>query len=395
MYRRALSEELEKRLQEPRRFMQIVMGPRQTGKTTAVKQALAALDRPTVVFDAGSAPVSSAARVSIEWEQARTLAKREGGAILFIDEAQKVEGWSDVVKALWDEDSWNDMPLHVVISGSSSLLLRKGLSDSLKGRFEVLRSTQWFLTEMEAAFEFGFDDFLLRGGYPGAAGLAGNYDRWLSYMDDSIIESTISNDVLQLEYVRKPALLRRMFELGSYYSGQEFSYRKILGQLDDKGNTDTIAHYLELLASAGMLAGLQKHYAKEYQARRSSPRFMVYDTALMSAAWRDRAGSLLTDSELRGRLAESAIGAYLLNRSAIERFELRWWRDGNHEVDFVIRQGEELVAVEVKSGRAKSLGGLEVFVERYPNARPLVVGGAACTVEDFLRGNIALFNKGA
>ena len=391
MFRREVSRVLEGRLREPRRFIQIVMGPRQTGKTTAVKQALRSLDAPAVVYDAGSARALPAARIATEWEQARMLARREGGAVLFIDEAQKADGWSDAVKALWDEDSWDDVPLHVVVSGSSSLLIRKGLSDSLKGRFEVIRSTQWSLPEMEEAFSFGLDEFLLRGGYPGAAALAGDAGRWLDYMDDSIIASTISNDILQLENVRKPALLGRLFELGSYYSGQELSYRKILGQLDDKGNTDTVAHYLDLLDGAGMLAGLQKYHPKEHQSRRSSPRFMVYDTALMAAAWRDRAGALLSDSELRGRLVESAVGSCLLNRAAAERFELRWWRDGGDEVDFVVRRGDALTAIEVKSGRVKSLDGLERFVGRHPGARPLVVGGDANPLEGFLRGEVPLF----
>ena len=322
MFRRELSHTLERRLREPRRFIQIIMGPRQTRKTTAVKQALDTLGLPSVVFDAGSARTSAAERIAVEWEQARMLARREGAAILFIDEAQKVPGWSDVVKALWDRDSWDDIPLHVVISGSSSLLLRKGLSDSLKGRFEIVRSTQWSLPEMEAAFGFGLEDFLLHGGYPGAAALAKDEIRWQAYLSDSIIESTISNDIIQLEDVRKPALLKLLFELGAHYSGQELSYRKILGQLDDKGNTDTLAHYLDLLDGAGMLAGLQKYRPKECQMRRSSPRFMVYDTALMTSSWRNRASSLLSDSELRGRLVESAVGANLLNRSKAEGFEL-------------------------------------------------------------------------
>lgn len=391
MYRRALSNELEKRLREPRRFMQIVTGPRQTGKTTAVRQAIDAIDLPAVVFDVGSAPASPVSRIAIEWEQARALARREGGAVLFVDEVQKADGWSDAVKALWDEDAWNGTPLHVVVSGSSSLLLHKGLSDSLKGRFELLRSTQWFLPEMKSAFGFGTDDFLLQGGYPGAAALAGDWNRWMSYLSDSIIETTISNDILQLENVRKPALLLRLFEFGSYYSGQEMSYRKVLGQLDDKGNVDTVAHYLDLLGGAGMLAGLQKYHSKEHQSRRSSPRFMVYDTALMTASWRDRARSLQADSELRGRLVESAVGACLLNRSAIERFEVYWWRDGGKEVDFVVRRGQELVAIEVKSGRVKSLDGLEAFLERFPSARPLVIGGAANPIESFLCGDVSLF----
>jgi predicted AAA+ superfamily ATPase len=393
MFRRKLSQVIEQRIAEERRFIQIVMGPRQTGKTTAVRQALKAADVPFVILDAGAVRGEPLARVRIEWEQARDLARREGGAVFFLDEAQKAAGWSELVKALWDEDSWNEVPLKVVVSGSSSLLLRKGMSESLKGRFEVLRSTQWTFAEMNEAFGFSLDDFLLHGGYPGAAPLADDSDRWLSYLADSIIETTIANDILQLENVRKPALLRRVFEMGAYYSGQEFSYRKILGQLEDRGNTDVIAHYLDLLDGAGMLCGLQKHYGKEFQSRRSSPRFMVYDTALMTAAWRDQAGSLLSDGSLKGRLVESAVGAYLLNRAMAERFELRWWREGNDEVDFVLRRGEQLTAVEVKSGRVKSLDGLASFLTRYPHARPLVVGDVANPLESFLRGEVELFRN--
>lgn len=391
MFRRMLSNTIEERIKGDRSFIQVIMGPRQTGKTTAVKQALDASAIPYISFDVGSARTEPLSRIRVEWQQARDLARREGRAVFFLDEAQKTPGWSDVAKALWDEDSWNGMPLHVVISGSSSLLLRKGMSESLMGRFEVLRSTHWTFAEMREAFDFSIDDFLLHGGYPGAAPLVRDEDRWYSYLVDSIIESTISNDILQLENVRKPALLRRIFEMGSYYSGQEFSYRKILGQLDDRGNTDTIAHYLSLLDGAGMLCGLQKHYDKEYQSRKSSPRFMVYDTALMTAAWRDDADSLMGDSALRGRLVESAVGAYLLNRAVAERFELRWWRDGNKEVDFVLRQGNNLTAIEVKSGRAKQLDGLSSFIARFPHARPLVVGDVANPLEAFLQGEVDLF----
>ena len=327
MYRRTLSHQLQDRLLEPRSFMQIVIGPRQTGKTTAVKQALKASKVPYHYVDADRFRSLPATQIAIEWDEARALARREGTAVLFIDEVHKVEDWAGAVKALWDEDTWNDVPLLVVLSGSSTLLLHKGLSDSLKGRFELLRSSHWTFAEMESAFGYDLQHFLMRGGYPGAARLSED-DRWSAYMNDSIIEATISKDVLQLETVRKPALMRRLFELGAAYSGQELSYRKTLGQLDDKGNTDTIAHYLDLLSGAGMLAGLQKHSAKKLDARRSSPRFMVYDTSLMTAVWCNEATQLLDDPAWRGRLVESAVGAYLLGRAKTEGFEVRWWREG-------------------------------------------------------------------
>ena len=390
MFRRALSLELQDRLMSDRSFIQIVVGPRQTGKTTAVKQTLDACEIPFHYVNADMVGATLATRIVIEWEQARLLAKRERKAILFIDEIQKVTDWSGTVKALWDEDTWNEIPLLVVLSGSSTLLLQKGMSDSLKGRYELLHSTHWMLSEMRDAFGYDLEDFLLRGGYPGAARLESE-QRWQAYINEPIIDATLSQDILQLENVRKPALLRRLFNLGALYSGQELSYRKILGQLDDKGNTETIAHYLDLLGDAGMLAGLQKYSKKRLEQRRSSPRFMVYDTSLMTAIWRDEANRLLEDSELRGRLSESAVGAYLLARSKTDGFELFWWRDGDFEVDFVLRRGEAVMAIEVKSGGIGDPRGLEAFKSRFPEATALVVGTPAAPLEDFLLGKVPLF----
>ncbi len=392
MYRRDISHTLEKRLTEPRRFMQIVVGPRQTGKTTAVKQALRSGSFPLVHLDAERLMSLPETQIAIQWEQARQLAQREGTAVLFIDEIQRLRNWPNVVKALWDEDSWNDVPLHVVLSGSSTLLLRKGMNESLMGRFELIRSTQWALNEMRSAFGYDLNTYLRFGGYPGAAGLIAEPQRWQSFMAESIVESTIAKDVLLLETVKKPELLRRLYEMGSYYSGQEFSYRKILGQLDDRGNTETISHYLELLKGAGMLAGLQKFDNKEYRSRKSSPKFMVYDTSLLVTAWRDLCDQLFSDASLFGRLAESAVGAHLLNRSSKEGFKVGWWRDGNDEVDFVIRKDERISAIEVKSGSPKDLGGLARFMKEFPQAKPLVVNDSAGnTLEGFLADEIALF----
>jgi predicted AAA+ superfamily ATPase len=306
---------------------------------------------------------------------------------LVIDEVQKIKNWSEVAKRLWDEDSWNDINLKVILSGSSSLLLTKGLSESLAGRFECIRSTHWSLSEMSAAFGFALEDYLYFGGYPGAAALKKNKQRWKNYMHDSIIEATISRDILQLENIRKPALMKALFELGAQYSAQELSYRKILGQLDDKGNTDVIRSYLDLLSGAGMMSGLQKFDNKPIKSRASSPRLLVHDPSLMMASWKGK-GNLLEDSALRGHLVETAVGAYLLAKSHVEGFDVFWWRDGDQEVDFVVKRGGDITAIEVKSGRVKK-SGLLTFCKKFPNAQPLVVGDRNTSVEDFLRGNIA------
>lgn len=389
MYERALVQTLRTRLLEPRRFIQIVMGPRQTGKTTAIKQAVTSLDMPCHIASADAATELGANWIDLEWRQARRLAGEGKPAILVLDEVQKVKQWSEHVKALWDEDSWWNTSLLVVLSGSSSLLLKKGTSESLAGRFELLRSTHWSFREMRDAFGYELNDYLQYGGYPGAATLRPDRTRWLAYLRDSIIETTISRDILQMEDVRKPALMRELFELGAQYSAQELSYRKILGQLDDKGNTDIIKYYLTLLDGAGMMRGLQKYENKELKSRASSPRLMVHDPALMNAEWRGR-GSLLEDSSLRGHLVETAVGATLIARSQTEDFDVYWWRDGSLEVDFVLKRGEDITAIEVKSGRVKK-SGISEFCKRYKKAVPIVVGSQNCPLEAFLLGEIPLF----
>ena len=375
-------------------YLQVVTGPRQTGKSTAIAQALTRVEKPFHSASADDVIAPNAEWLRTEWQQARNLQRNaRRPTILVLDEVQKVAGWPNVVKGLWDADRREGCSLKVILSGSSSLLLRKGLEDSLKGRFEVLRSPHWSLAETRDAFGFSLDDFLFFGGFPGAACLAGDERRWKSYMRDSIIEPTISNDVLEQENVRKPALMRALFELGARFSGQELSYNKMLGQLQDAGNTTTLAHYLTLLDKAGVLRGLEKYHPKAIERKKSSPRLMVYDTALMTAATGRAKDLLLGDPELRGHLVESAVGARLLAMGPDYGFDVHWWREGNNEVDFVLTGEDKLAAIEVKSGRTKSQGGMAAFLGEYPEATRIVVGGSASgsvTVEDFLLGNVDL-----
>ena len=328
-----------------------------------------------------------------EWDQARLLAARsEGPCLLVIDEIQMIPQWSSVVKSLWDEDTDNDTNLLVVLTGSSALLLQKGLRESLTGRFELLHSQQWDYAECRDAFGMGLDDYLFFGGYPGALPLRGDRERWLAYMTDSIINPSILNDVIGLERITKPALMYALFSLGSAYSAQELSYRKIMGQLDDAGNTTTIAHYLNVLSDAGLLTGIQKYSDKTVRKRASSPRLAVHDTALMTASYGPDRDLLLSDANRRGHLVESAVGAYLLRRSVQEGFEVNWWRDkNNREVDFVVSSGQSRTAIEVKSGRIRRLDGLDAFCVEYPGTATMVVGSYETPLEDFLLGKVPLF----
>ncbi len=383
-YRRPHAAVLAGRLAEPRRFIQVVAGPRQVGKTTLVQQVVEAAGPPVVFASADEPTLRGPGWIAGQWEAAR-LALGTQGALLVLDEVQKATGWAESVKRLWDEDTRARRPLKVVLLGSAPLLIQRGLSESLAGRFEVLHLPHWSAAEMRDAFGWPVGRFVFYGGYPGAAPLAADHGRWVRYVRDALIETTIARDVLLLTRVDKPALLRRLFELGCRYSGQVLSYTKMLGQLQDAGNTVTLAHYLDLLGAAGMVTGLPKYAGQVVRSRASSPKLQVLNTALMTAQSGFTSDEAHADHEFWGRLVESAVGAHLANAAAAGTCEVFYWREGNREVDFVVRAGRMLTAIEVKSGRAPvTLPGIAAFVEAFKPQRTLLVGGDGIPVEDFL-----------
>ena len=383
-FRRSHGDTLARRLAEPRRFIQVVAGPRQVGKTTLVQQVLEAAGVPAVFATADEPTLRGPEWIAQQWEAAR-LAMGPEGAILAIDEVQIAVGWAESVKRLWDEDTHHRRPLKVVLLGSAPLLIQRGLSESLAGRFEVLRLPHWSLAEMRAAFGFTLEQYLFYGAYPGAASLTGDPGRWSRYVRDSLIETTIARDVLLLTRVDKPALLRRLFELGCRYSGQVLSYTKMLGQLQDAGNTVTLAHYLDLLAAAGMLVGLPKFAGQVVRSRGSSPKLTVLNTALLTAQSGLTPTEARSDHEFWGRLVESAVGAHLANAQAAGACEVFYWRERNREVDYVVRVGRTVTAIEVKSGRvAEALPGMAAFAAAFEPQRMLLVGGDGISVEKFL-----------
>lgn len=376
---------LAARLAEPRRFVQVVAGPRQVGKATLVRQVTEELGCPVVNASADEPSLRGPEWISVQWEAARLRAGADG-AVLVLDEVQKIPGWSEAVKRLWDEDKRKRVNLRVVLLGSAPLLIQRGLSESLAGRFEAIRLGHWSFPEMAAAFGWSLDQYVYFGGYPGAAPLIDDPPRWARYVLDALIETTISRDVLLLTRVDKPALLRRTFELGCRYSGQILSYTKMLGQLHDAGNTTTLAHYLDLLAGAGMIVGLQKFAGSAARSRGSSPKLQVLNTALVTALSGLSFEEVRADHEAWGRRIESAVGAHLANAAAKGECELFYWREGNREVDFVVRSGKRLVALEVKSGSPRGArSGLDAFAASFQPARMLLVGGDGIEVGEFLR----------
>ncbi len=375
---------LAARLHEPRRFLQVVAGPRQVGKSTMVQQAVERSGLPTH-WSTGDDQLPDATWIEQQWEAARALAKG-GRAVLVIDEVQKAKNWPETTKRLWDEDTRKRRDLVVVLLGSAPLRIQQGLTESLAGRFEVHALRKWSFGEMAAAFDMGLDEYLYFGGYPGAAPLRNHGKRWQSYFRSSLIETTISLDVLQMVRVDKPALLRRVFELACRYSGKELSYTKMLGQLQDAGNTVTVAHYLDLLDAAGMVAGLQKFAGDSARQRASSPKFQVHDQGLANALEGVPFATARKDPERWGRIVESAIGSHLLHAAARGECELFYWRDGGKEVDFVIRSAQRVVAIEVKSGRRRdSTPGITALAEAHRVHRKLLVGTQGIVVGDFLR----------
>ena len=305
--------------------------------------------------------------------------------MLIIDEIQKIQGWSETVKRLWDEDTAAKLPLRVMLLGSSPLLVQKGLTESLAGRFEIIHITHWDFNEMQTCFGFNLDKYIYFGGYPGAAGLIAEPQRWTQYILDSLIETTISRDILLLTRIDKPALLRRLFHLGCQYSGQVLSYQKMLGQLQDAGNTTTLAHYLDLLGGAGLLTGLHKFSGEQVRQRGSSPKLLVLNTGLASALSGLTYKQASSDRQFWARLTESAAGAHLVNSSKGKGIEVHYWLNRNREVDFVLSSGKHIVAVEVKSGaHTYTVKSLEDFCREFKVKRKLLVGEQGAPIEELL-----------
>ncbi|MBI5676560.1 MAG: ATP-binding protein [Nitrospirae bacterium] len=388
MFKRYAYKKIFSRLTEPRKFIQALSGPRQVGKTTLIQQVMKDIGIPGHYVSADAVSAASPVWLQQQWETARIKHKsnlHKKGFILVIDEIQKIPGWSNTVKLLWDQDTGNHINIKVVLLGSAPLLVQKGLTESLAGRFEMFRIPHWSYSEIRDAFGFSPEQFIYFGGYPGAAGLITDENRWRHYIRDSLIETTISKDIFMMTRVDKPALLRNLFEIGCSYSGQIVSLNKMLGQLHDAGNVTTLSHYLDLLAGAGMITGLQKYSPKKIAEKASSPKLQVLNTALITAQTDTGFEKTRLDGERWGRLVESAIGAHLINITQGTDVAVLYWRDRNREVDFVLKKVKELIAVEVKSGAGKtSLPGMEAFSKNYRAKKLLLVGGGGIGVDEFL-----------
>ncbi|MDO4181318.1 MAG: AAA family ATPase [Bacteroidales bacterium] len=392
MYKRELYQIVKQRIEEPRNFIQVLAGPRQVGKTTLMEQILKEVQFPYTSEAADGVSSITSEWISDVWNSARSKMDFRGESehLLVIDEIQKLSNWSETVKKEWDRDTREHRNLKVVILGSSRLMLMKGLTESLAGRFELIRMGHWDYTEMRDAFGWTLDQYIYFGGYPGTASLIEDENRWKRYVGDSLVESAISKDVLMTSTIYKPALLRQLFELGCSYSGELLSLNKMLGQLQDAGNVTTLAGYLRLLEQCNLLAGLHKYANDAARKYASIPKYQVYNNALHTLY----AGTSFENERINpkrwGRWVESAVGAYLINHAETVGYRMYYWREKSDEVDFVLVKNENTVAIEVKSGRRGYNNGLPLFREQFHPGRSFIVGTGGISVEEFLTINLDL-----
>lgn len=361
---------------------QVITGPRQVGKTTAAKQIMERFPHEAIYASADAPLPTEAGWIESQWR----LAEQKAGAsqtpvLLVLDEIQKVPNWSESIKGLWDG---RQADIRLLVLGSSALLIHQGLTESLAGRFFLHRFTHWNYPECKAAFGWSLDDWFYYGGYPGGQIFAADDFQWKQYIVNALIETVISKDVLQLNPITKPALLHNLFGLSATFPAQIFSYNKMLGQLQEAGNTTTVAHYLRILGQAYLVSGLELFSQGQIRKRGSSPKLVLWNNALINGLSLKSFEQSLADPVWWGRVIENAVGAHLLNSLADQPVSLTYWRSGQNEVDYVLTAGNEVAALEIKSGRQGKLSGLQAFKDHYKKARVMVVGGNGIPLEQFL-----------
>ena len=391
MYQRAVLQEIKKRIIEPRMFIQVVVGPRQIGKTTVIRQVLQQIPMGYHYVTADDLYTVDNTWIRREWNNVRFQLQQSGmEEILFIiDEVQKVPNWSETVKREWDADSFSDVKIKVILLGSSRLLIQQGLTESLAGRYELIQMTHWSFAEMRDAFGWNLDQYIYFGGYPGSAALLETEDRWRDYICQSLVDASISKDILMMTRVDKPVLLKRLFDIGCRYSAQILSLTKVQGELQESGNLTTLSNYLKLLEEAGLLTGLEKYASDIIRKRSSKPKFQVHNNALLSAGQGVSFAALRSNHKAWGNFAESAIGAHLINSGIQYKFNVYYWNNGTYEVDYVIEKGEKIVALEVKSGLNSTNKGMSIFNHEFHPHGLYLIGTDGISFENFLSMNPA------
>lgn len=386
MYQRKYYHIIKERINEERFAIQLIAGPRQVGKTTVVGQVLDDIEMPFLSETADSVDSNNPEWISSIWANARSImqVRRYNEFLIVIDEIQKLNNWSEFVKKEWDSDTRNKINIKVILLGSSRLLIKKGLTESLAGRYELIRMGHWSFDEMRDAFGFDINQYIYYGGYPQGAKYIQNEKRWRGYIKDSIIDPVVSKDIIMTATIYKPALLKQLFELSCDYSGEILSLTKMIGQLNDAGNVTTLSNYIDLLSDCQAVTKLYKYANDNARKFNSIPKYQVFNTALMSANTGRGFEKEFTDSKRWGRWVESAVGAYLVGNAEEYGYKVYYWREDNYEVDFVLEKKGVLIAIEVKSGRRTTNEGIAIFNKKFSPKMAFVVGSGALSIEEFL-----------
>jgi uncharacterized protein len=367
--------------------IQVILGPRQVGKTTAILHYLKVWKGASFYHTADQIAPPDAAWIETQWREARHQMATGGGGILVFDEIQKVPRWSEVVKKCFDEDRRNKLSLHVVLLGSSSLLVQRGLTESLAGRFEIIPFPHWSFSECHDCFDISFDEYVFYGGYPGALQIfldsGRDVERWGAYVRDALIETVLNKDILLLTPVAKPALFRQVFALACLHPAEVLSLNKMLGQLQEAGNATTILSYLKLLDAAMLLKPLERFSGNRIRQKISSPKLVLLNNALVNASFPQKFNEIKKNDSRWGRLVENAVGAALVNNNPGKTVEIFYWRDRDHEIDFVLRQGEKVLGIEVKTASRQSSKGRGPFLKKFTAHEVITtaVGGGDIPVE--------------
>lgn len=390
MYKRRQFNELKSRIEEARNKIQVISGPRQVGKSTLVKQVLKEISIDFTFISADNVEKDNLYWINEVWETARQRMKlkKEREYLLVIDEVHKVNNWSEAVKKEWDDDTFNDVNIKVILLGSSRLLIKDGLTESLAGRYELIHMSHWSFKEMKEAFGMDLEHYIFFGGYPGGVGFINNEVRWRKYIKDSIVTPAIAHDILMTKTIYKPELMKQLFELGCTYSGEEIALTKLLGQLQDAGNITTLANYLSTLNESHLLCGLQKYANDNARKYNSVPKMMVYNTALLSSLYGLNYSQVFTNPKMWGRWVESAVGTHLLNMANELDYRIYYWRERNDEVDFILEYNRQCIAIEVKSGRRTTNAGISVFKEKFRPLHTFIVGNGGIPLEEFLSSDL-------
>jgi len=390
MYKRRQFNELKSRIEEARNKIQVISGPRQVGKSTLVKQVLKEMSIDFTFISADNVEKDNLYWINEVWETARQRMKlkKEREYLLVIDEVHKVNNWSEAVKKEWDDDTFNDVNIKVILLGSSRLLIKDGLTESLAGRYELIHMSHWSFKEMNEAFGIDLEHYIFFGGYPGGVNFINNETRWRKYIKDGIIAPAIFHDILKTKQVYKPELMKQLFELGCTYSGEEIALTKLLGQLQDAGNITTLANYLSTLNESHLLCGLQKYANDNARKYNSVPKMMVYNTALLSSLYGLNYSQVFTNPKMWGRWVESAVGTHLLNMANELDYRIYYWRERNDEVDFILEYNRQCIAIEVKSGRRTTNAGISVFKEKFRPLHTFIVGNGGIPLEEFLSSDL-------